>query len=39
MQNADVAKGIATAYAVVFVDGEQINDLRITAVSLKWDSV
>ena len=32
MQNADVAKGIATAYAVVFVDADQINDFRIAAV-------
>jgi hypothetical protein len=32
MRNADVAKGIVTAYAVVFVDADQINDFRITAV-------
>jgi len=32
MQNADVAKGIATANAAVFVDVDQINDFRITAV-------
>ena len=30
MQNADVAKGIGTAYSVVFVDADQINYFRIT---------
>lgn len=31
-QYADVAKGIATAYVVVFVDSDQINGFWITAV-------
>ena len=31
-QYADVARGIATAYVVVFVEANQINDFRITAV-------